>query len=106
MADLTIVNTSICLATFVIFVGSELVLGLIPRVVILRLRLKAKSNELRLFSQKCETSIDFKKKSAVASVGCPPRNLTTKGTFAAIISKAVVVAMTIVSNTAVRALVR
>ena len=59
MPDLTTVNSSICLATFVVFVGSELVLGLISRVVILRLRIKARSIELR-FCQKCKNSRDFK----------------------------------------------
>ena len=73
MADLTTFNTIIFPATFVVFVGREFVLGLISRVVILRLRHKAKSTELRRFVRNLRLRWTFK--ICLGIFWMPPKNL-------------------------------
>ena len=104
MAYLTRVNTSICPATFVVFVGNELVLGFILRVVILRLWHKARSTELRLLV--INVRLRWTLKISFGIFWMPPRNLTARSTFAAIIPKFAVTAITLVTNTDMRAYVR
>ena len=102
MADLTTINASIRSTTFVELVFSELYFSLVPRGVALR----AWCSFLVLYFFITIVRLQRTFKVCFCVLKIPPRNFTAKNTFTAVTSKNDMTAMTVLTNVAVRTLVR